>query len=241
MAVIPLETAASRLRADAPTLARTEVRMLGSFEITHDAEVLDLKPGSERLVAFLALLERAVERRYVAFRLWPSKGEDRAMANLRSALWRLRSLPVALVESTTTHLQLCRNVWVDARHGLADRRVAGMLDDVGFTGELLPDWYDDWLIVERERLRQRLLHAFEAACACALDAEDFGVAIDLGLRAVALEPLRESAYRLVIRAHQGEGNAHEAQRQYRQFADLLREELGIEPSATLQAMVTRPI
>lgn len=215
--------------------------MLGGFEITYDAEVLELKPGTERLIAFLALLERAVERRYAAFRLWPDKGEDRAMANLRSALWRLRLLPVPLVEASTTHLQLCRDVWVDARHGLGGHPEAVRLEDAGLTGELLPDWYDDWLIVDRERLRQRLLHAFEEACVCALEAGRFGEAIDLGLRAVALEPLRESAHRLVIRAHQGEGNAHEAQRQYRQFAGLLRSELGLDPSAALVALVTRPI
>ncbi len=231
---LPRQTA--RHRSDAP---HTEVRLLGGFEIRHDTEVVALKPGTERLIAFLALLERAVERRYVAFRLWPDKGEDRAMANLRSALWRLRPLPVILVEATSTHLKLCRNVWVDARHGFVEGPVS-ILDDLGLTGELLPDWYDDWLVVERERLRQQLLHTLETACECALRAESYGDAIDLGLRAVALEPLRESAHRLVIRAHLGERNAHEAQRQYRQLADLLRAELGLAPSPALQALVTGP-
>ena len=27
--------------------------------------------------------------------------------------------------------------------------------------ELLPGWYDDWVIFERERIRQQLLHALE--------------------------------------------------------------------------------
>ncbi|MEV5967182.1 BTAD domain-containing putative transcriptional regulator [Kribbella sp. NPDC051952] len=237
-AALPMEMALHRSGA-APAVPRTEVRLLGGFEIIHNAQVLDLKPGTERLVAFLALLERAVERRYAAFRLWPDKGENRAMANLRSALWRLRPLPVTLVEATSTHVRLRRDVWVDARHGLADAELS-ILDDLGLTGELLPDWYDDWLVVERERLRQQLLHMLETACECALHAERYGHAIDVGLRAIALEPLRESAHRLVIRAHLGESNIHEAQRQYRQFADLLRGELGLIPSPGLQALVSDP-
>jgi DNA-binding SARP family transcriptional activator len=104
-------------------------------------------------------------------------------------------------------------------------------------GELLPDWYDDWLVTERERLRQLRLHALEESVRVLIERGRLSEAIDLGLRAVAMEPLRESAHRLVIRAHLAEGNRAEALRQYRCCADLLRHELAVEPSAQMAVLL----
>jgi DNA-binding SARP family transcriptional activator len=56
---------------------------------------------------------------------------------------------------------------------------------------------------------------------------------------VAGEPLRESAHRVVIQAHATAGNHGEALRQYRLFCSLLRDQLGLEPSAELRALVSR--
>jgi DNA-binding SARP family transcriptional activator len=220
----------------AQTVLRNElirVRLLNGFTVTHGDISFDLKPGAQRLVAYLALIERAVERRFVAFQLWPDSSEERAMANLRSTLWRMRLLPVILVEVTSTHLVLSRDVWVDTRQNLSEE-IWTVVPDQAFPGELLPDWYDDWIVVERERIRQSLLHALEAACNTALDEHRHADAIDLGLRAVAIEPLRESAHRLVVKAHLHEGNQYEAQRHYAHFVQMLRNELSVEPSVSFR-------
>jgi DNA-binding SARP family transcriptional activator len=209
------------------------VRLLNGFAVEYGDSSLDLKPGAQRLVAYLALVQRAVERRFVAFQLWPDSCEERAMANLRSALWRLRLLPVMLIEVTSTHLTLRRHVWVDTRQDLLEE-ICAVLPHQAFSSELLPDWYDDWIVVERERIRQGLLHALESACTTALDQDRHGDAIDLALRAVAMEPLRESAHRLVIMAHLREGNRYEAQRHYSHLVRMFREELNIEPSVSLR-------
>jgi DNA-binding SARP family transcriptional activator len=211
------------------------VRLLNGFTVTHGDISLDLKPGAQRLVAYLALVQRAVERRFVAFQLWPDSREERAMANLRSALWRLRLLPVMLVDATTTHLALNGKVWVDTRQDLSEE-ICAVVPDQAFPGELLPDWYDDWIVVERERIRQGLLHALESACTMALAQDRHGDAIDLALRAVAMEPLRESAHRLVIMAHLREGNRYEAQRYYAHLVRTFREELNIEPSVSFRKL-----
>jgi DNA-binding SARP family transcriptional activator len=103
--------------------------------------------------------------------------------------------------------------------------------------ELLPDCYDDWALVERERFRQLRLHALEAACELLTRRGCYGQALMAGLAAVATEPLRESAQRLVVQAHISEGNWHEALRQYTSYADLLGSELGLLPSAAMEALV----
>jgi DNA-binding SARP family transcriptional activator len=106
-------------------------------------------------------------------------------------------------------------------------------------GEILPDWYDDWLVIERERFRQLRVHALERLCDRLTAAGRFAEAVDAGLAAVESEPLRESAHRALIRTHLAEGNACEALRQYRAFRELLRRELGLRPSELMEALVRR--
>jgi DNA-binding SARP family transcriptional activator len=219
--------------------------LLSGFEVRTSTSALALKPSSQRLVAFLALTDNSMMRNHVAFRLWPDHVEARALANLRSALWRLRQLPATLVETTSTHIRLHRSVWVDVREGLqeltsGERGLRGDVDQAAtlLTADLLPDWYDDWLVIERERLRQVRLHALERAGRGLIASECYCDAIDLGLRAIAIEPLRESAHRLVIEAHLAEGNRAEALRQYDTCLRLLSVELGVAPSAGLRALVS---
>ena len=223
---------------------RPRLRLLNGFDLQQGGHHLVLRPGSERLLAFLALADKSIERATVAYRLWPDKPEGRAIANLRSALWRIRQLAADLIEATTTHVRLHPAVWVDARDGLAELKhhdpetLCDEVEGMALQGELLPDWYDDWLLTERERLRQLRLHALEEAVRVLIDRDRLSAAIDLGLRAVAMEPLRESSHRLVIRAHLCEGNRAEAIRQYRACSRLLQEELGVPPSTQLTALLS---
>jgi DNA-binding SARP family transcriptional activator len=103
--------------------------------------------------------------------------------------------------------------------------------------DVLPDWYDEWVVVQRERFHQLRLHALEALSEqCARDRR-FGQAADAGLAAVASDPLRESAHRAVIAAHLAEGNAADAARQYGLYRALVTDRLGIEPSPRIRQLV----
>jgi DNA-binding SARP family transcriptional activator len=101
------------------------------------------------------------------------------------------------------------------------------------TMDLLPGWYDDWVIFERERIRQRLLHALEALSRRLVEAHRCAEAVDAAISAVSADPLRESANRVLIQAHLAEGNLIEARRAYERYRDSLRRELGVEPSEEL--------
>jgi DNA-binding SARP family transcriptional activator len=221
----------------------TRLHLLDGFELRADGATVELRPASQRLLAFLALAGRSVGRSYTAFRLWPDKGEGRAMANLRSALWRIPQERAPLVEATALTVRLHHDVWVDVRHGIRDLRDADLDDVIGgphratVSGELLPEWYDDWIVLERERLRQLHVHALEQACVRLLAQGRVPDAIDVGLRAVSIEPLRESAHRLVIEAHLAEGNVGEAVRQYERCRRQLQQELGVSPSPAITALV----
>src|SRR5439155_12515211 len=99
--------------------------------------------------------------------------------------------------------------------------------------DLLPDWYDDWVTVERERFRALRIHALPRLGALLLEAERFGEAWEAALASTRVEPLRESGHRLLVRIHLAEGNYGDALAHYLRFRRLLRDELGLEPSVKM--------
>jgi DNA-binding SARP family transcriptional activator len=228
-------------------MSRVRLTLLNGFELRRGDEPLSLPLSSQRLVAFLALHDRALLRLHVAGTLWLDASEERSCANLRSALWRLRRRPGSvIVEATATHVGLSREVVVDVRELVsAARRLldgdgepdAADLEGACQAGELLPDWYDDWLDTAREHVRQLRLHAVERFAERLLDAGRYGQVFDLLLSGLRGDPLRESAHRLLVRAHLAEGNIGEAIRHYRSYRDRLRAELGIEPSRQMQELL----
>lgn len=165
---------------------------------------------------------------------------------MRSALWRLHRLAIDIVGATVDRIWLAPQVGVDLRDVVAQARQlidgAGSLEEIDLAaiaaaGELLPDLYEDWLLMERERFRQLRVHALEALCNRLTAASRFAEAVDAGLAAVEFEPCRESAHRALIKAHLAEGNPSEAARQYRTYVRLAADELGVEPSQPMRALV----
>jgi DNA-binding SARP family transcriptional activator len=105
--------------------------------------------------------------------------------------------------------------------------------------DLLPDWDEDWVTLERERIRQVRLHSLDELCRRLRLLGRYAEAIDIGHQAVSAEPLRESAQSALIRAHLAEGNLIEARRQYDRYAELTKAELGIPPSDELRSLLPR--
>lgn len=228
----------------APTTDGPWLGLLDGFRLRHGGRTVRLQPGAQRLLAFLALHDRPLHRLYVAGRLWTDSEQEHANASLRTTLWRLRRPGCVLVEATASEMALSGDVVVDVREAIAqahrvlDSRseppdLAGLIG----AGDLLPDLYDDWVMLERERFRQLRLHALERLCEDLTAAGSFAAAAEAGFAAIASEPLRESAHRVLISNHIAEGNLGEAFRQYRVFCDLARDHLGVPPSPRMRAMM----
>jgi DNA-binding SARP family transcriptional activator len=222
--------------------------LLSQFELSSGGEPLPLPPSGQRVVAFVAMRGRWVLRSIVAGTLWPDTSDDYAGRSLRSALWRVNQPGLSVIETNRTHVRLARHVVVDLHEVMdrARRLIAGWSDSDGvvqdmflgtLTAELLPDWDDDWVVVERERVRHLRLHALEVLCDRLTIAGRYAEAVEAGVAAVRGEPLRESAQRMLIRAHLAEGNVVEAIRQYSAYRQLLTDELGIVPSVQLEDLV----
>ncbi|MER7756239.1 BTAD domain-containing putative transcriptional regulator [Kitasatospora sp. NPDC097643] len=229
-------------QGDAPTL-----HLFGTPRVVHAGRRLEVPEGSKRLLAFVALNGGRVERRHAAGTLWPLGDDLRAAGNLRSALWRLKAAGIDVLDSDKCSLSVRENTVVDL-YVLCDwagRLIAGTAtpDDLctfrwrADALDLLPGWYDDWVLIERERIRQRLLHGLEALSRHLVAAGRCAEAVESAMVAVGVEPLRESAQRVLIEAHLAEGNLIEALRSYDSYRGLTRRELGVEPGRELSMLL----
>lgn len=220
----------------------TALVLLGRFELLHHDTPQRVSMAVQRLLAFLAIEAQTKYRSAIAGWLWGDLPEARASAVLRSTLWELRRGAPTIVSSSRQHLRLAPGVAVDLHKSVeAARQIIGGTDvpvgSVNWLGhDLLPDWSDEWVTIERERFRQLRLHALETFCRRTTEAGQYATAIEVALSAIAADPLRESAQRVLIEAHLAEGNVSEAIRQYRSFAQLLKSALGVAPTKELRGL-----
>lgn len=226
------------------------VALLGHFRITGASVASSaLADGSRRLVAYLAIRRRPVARDVVWGSLWPDATDRAASANLRSALWRLHGDGDSIVEASRAEIGLADRVDVDLwdARAIARRLIGGSADlrrtDAAsavvdlLSTDLLPDWFDDWVITEAETWRQLRLHALESYAGRLSELGAHGDAVMAGVAAVHADPLRETGQAALMRAHLAEGNWSEAMRQLEGYRALLRETLGVEPTHRLVSLI----
>ncbi len=230
--------------ATSTTRSKVRLKLLGGFEVACSQGILQLPLAAQRLLAFLGLRRRPLLRSHVAGALWVDSPEQRSQASLRSTLWRVNRADHELVDAGTTHIALAEGVDVDVQRMASNAHalIGGhdyCLDEEGdLADDLLPDWYDDWVVWERERLRQLRLHALEALALRLMHAGRHGEALEVGQTALRDEPLRESAHRVLILVHLAEGNPAEALRQYQLCEQLMASELDVEPSPLIRNLVS---
>jgi DNA-binding SARP family transcriptional activator len=226
---------------------QVSLHLLGGPHVVDAGRHVSLPEGSKRLVAFVALNGLRVTRVAAAAVLWPDADRHRAAGNLRSAMWRLRVAGISILQADMNSIWLDPHARVDLQDvsDWADRlaRDQARPDDLEFRPaalealDLLPGWYEDWVLLERERLRQTLLRAVEALACRLVAANRYGEAIEAALSAVSVAPLRESAQSALIEAHLAEGNRCEALRSYSLYEEILDRELGLGPSVELRRLV----
>lgn len=188
----------------------------------------------------------ASSRAYLAGLLWPESSEARAMASLRVALCRVaKAIPGLLVAEGTT-LSLSHEVDIDLRrakqlisrvlHGEIVVASAGCVASLR-TGELLPGWYEDFILEEQRVLRVQKIQCMKRLADDAVKNARHDVAVLAARAALELEPYDDQALRLLIHAERDLGNHSGALRIYREYAMMLRVELGSAPSREIQSLI----
>jgi len=200
--------------------------LLGGFSLVIDGREVGLNAGAARVLAALGLYApNPVARPELGALLWPEKLRERALANLRGILWRLPDEAKMVVLDKGDGLALEGSVAVDT--GRLSNAVDGVEPDVAaLAAPLLPGWYDDWVLVERERVALAQMATLETRAQRLLASGEAAGAIEAALASIAIEPLRELPHRLVIRGHLAEGNIAEAIDHLERTSSYFAEEIG---------------
>lgn len=222
-------------------------------------------PGQQARIAFALLVgERSdpVSRSAVADALWPERMPPSWDTALSSIISRLRSLLTragldgASVLSTRDgchELRLPPGTWVDhevAADSIHEAEAALRADDPGLAygpsavahhiarRPFLAGEQGHWVEQRRARLASILVRALECRTHVYLWNDEHSLALEAARDAVALEPFRETAWQLLMRAHAAAGNTAEALRAYERCRTLIAEELGVNPSPQTKAVHT---
>jgi DNA-binding SARP family transcriptional activator len=232
------------------------LRLLGGFALEIDgAQVPVTSPRLRALLALLALQRSEPQsRRRLAFLLWPDSTEAQAHTNLRTLLHRLQTaLPGAeQVLQLDQHAIGWRDgivlefdvasfvralVAAEADPPASSAAVCAALERAveQYRGDLLPDSYDEWLLLERERLRQLFLESLARLVTVLDERREYARAVEHARRLVQLDPLNEAAALSLLRLHAQAGDRASALRVYHACASRLKAELGAEPGRALRS------
>lgn len=210
---------------------------------------LIVRPRAQRLLAYLLLHRQwPVARGRLAFTLWPDVPEPQSLATLRRALSELRSALAAIdqhgawlvVTDTSLHWNPEAPCWLDIdafAQAVRDATPAALHQAIElYAGDLLADWEDEWIAVERERLRQLQTTALRRLIDHHRALGGYETALDLAHRALAHDPLSEAHHRDLIALLYETGDRSAALAAYDRLSDLLDSELGVEPMTKTQAL-----
>jgi len=234
-------------------MGRLNLALLGGFQGRLGAAAPLRLPTrkTKALLAFLALPPgRSHPREKLASLLWGGMPEPQARQGLRQSLFALRKAvgvpPRALlVDGETVALNPSA---VDVDVAEFERQVAegtpAALDRAAalYRGEFLEGLalqeapFEEWLLTERERLRELALEALAKLLHHQRTTGATEAGLQTALRLLALDPLQEPVHRAVMRLYVQLGRRASALRQYQLCIGVLQRELSVEPETTTKQL-----
>ena len=224
--------------------------LLPSFELRRGQVPLSLPRRSQRLLAFLAVAHESVARRRIIAQLWPDLVPSRGLATLRSALSELqtacairlvapRGESLSAVDTLDTDYDCVLDLTRRLAHGDVDITSIDVDETIAsMRRDLLVDWDDDWLVIEREAWRERRLYGLDALARFLLDGGRYQEAVMAALGSIAEDHLREPSHELMIASYIGAGRNDAATRAFDLYKRRLASELGARPPDRLRALIS---
>jgi DNA-binding SARP family transcriptional activator len=237
----------------------TRIQLCGPTVIERDGDRLEGRlPGRQGRLLFAYLVlnrHRLSSRDELVEAIWPHELPSATETGLNALISKLRKIlgPGVLAGRSELRLLLGEDARIDVE--VAAEAVHRAESQVALDGwkrawgpslvalfiaerEFLPGEDAPWISQQRHHLADVRLRALEAYAAAALGTggTELPAAVRASRQLVRLVPLRESGYQLLMRALASQGNVAEALRVYTNLCDVLRDELGVSPCATSQAV-----
>jgi len=242
-----------RFQAGRWAMASLQLVLLGGFQAYvagHEIEVPGRK--ARALLAFLAIpAGEARSRDKLAGLLWSDRGDSQARESLKQAVFKLRkSLDcvrpsplladrefVSLEGATVTvdvveFEQLIGEGTIESLARATALYRGDLLDGL----DLRDAAFDEWLLMERQRLRDLAREALAKLVDWHISSGAHDQAAAAARRLLAIDPLREAAHRAVMRIYSEQGQTALALKQYQLCCDALQSELGVRPEAETERL-----
>jgi DNA-binding SARP family transcriptional activator len=245
-------------------MANLRIRLFGKFSVRRNERILegfDARKIQELFCYLLLHRDHSLPRETLASILWPETTTNQSKKNLRQAFWQLQSAlgsqnepandRLLHVDPDWVQLNSEAELWLDVAEfeqvfnlvqKIPDQEIdsstAQLLQDTVqlYQGPLLEGWYQDWCLLERERLQSMYLALLDKLTNYSEVHYDYETGLLYGMRIMCYDRARERTHRRMMRLYYLLGDRAEALRQYERCAVALDEELGISPSKSTQAL-----
>jgi predicted ATPase/DNA-binding SARP family transcriptional activator/uncharacterized protein HemY len=231
-----------------------EIRLLGQFDLRRNGAPIEVPSRTaQSLLAYLVLNTGIAHRREkLAGLLWPDATEDNARSYLRKALWQARKSLAAdktrgeeylLADDISIAFNSKSNYWLDT-DVVSGKPTEGMsveelIDAVSsYQGELLPGFYEEWITLERERLKAAFDQKINVLLSRLVAGRQWDQVVYWSEQWIALGEAPEPAFRALMVTHANMGDMAKVATAYARCEEALRDELSIEPSEQTRALFT---
>ncbi len=217
--------------------------LFGGLRILHAGEKVAVPlHRTHSLLAALLLDPRPLQRVYLVGMLYPDQPEAVGRRRLSDRLWLLRrALPELPVEATSKSICLpAESRWLDVEafeRAEASQSLTVWQGSLSlYQGDLLPETYDEWLLLERESLHLQWVRLIHRTASALLERQNYQNALPLLQQLVRAEPLDEGALRKLMQVCATLGQRGAALDAYERYTRLAAEELDIQPDEITQSL-----
>ena len=221
-----------------------EVWLLGKFEVKLEGKPVEItsRPAQSLLAYLILNAPKSYRREKLAGLLWPNSDDTNARNNLRQALWRLRQElgeEYFLTDRSSVGFNPQSDYRLDAdllQNGLDEVTPVEIIIQAvaAYDGQLLPGFYDEWVMLEQERLQAIYEDRMQLLLARLVEESRWRETREWAERWIAQGQVPEPAYRALMMAAAGLGDQAGVAAVFQRCAEALAEEVGVEPSpATL--------
>jgi len=228
-----------------------KIYLLGQFKLQAEDRLIELPSRpAQSLLAFLALNAGVTQRREkLASLLWPEASETNARSYLRQALWRIRKSLESTALSGEDYLQISdisvtfddqADFWLDTAVLLATAESQSQEELIKtvrlYHGELLPGFYDEWVVLERDRLENAYHQKMNLLLERLIQSEHWDEVLEWGEGWIRRGYSPEPAFRALMQAYAGLGDLGMVNATYQRCVESLNRELDLDPSAETQQL-----
>ncbi len=239
-------------------MAELRIALLGSPQLTlGETEINGRLPAkAQMMLCYLVCASQIQPRSRLTGLLWGDKPEADARRSLRVDLSKMRRiLPDYLIaDRASITFNREADYWLDVESfeytlkradgvaGAAQRAIlrdavalyrGDFLEGAAIDGESI---YEEWILPERERLRQLVLNALDRLIAICIEQGDNEAGIQYAQRLLRLDEWREDAHRQLMRMYARSGQRMLALRQFEICRDVLEREFSVPPAAATLAL-----